>query len=716
MTSDTVGGAGDDAARTDVDASASIRVEAPAVVDVAHLRALAEAVGCIVWFARPGGCGEWSAWQAFTGQAEGAVSDWGWLDAVHPDDRALAREAWSHALASDEPLSLVIRLRRAAGDYRQMHIVGAPVRGDGSEPKEWVGACLDITEQADIASEQLRELGQERRVRAESQAAEARLGAVLDVLPHAVIIADADGTLITRNKALQALWGEGAPLLVGIEGYRQYKAWWPATGSLVTPEEWGMARALQQREVVVNEELDIETFDGQRKTILNSAAPVYDANGDFIGGVAVNVDITERKRLDAELQRRLSELESVFAAITDALFVYDADGQLVRMNAAARSLLGIDPDYQPATGPDAGSLAARAHRFHLRTGGGAPLAEDQWVLRRILRGEAIAPESAVDVLLSRLDGSDARVAFTGAPIRDGAGAIVGAVTVGRDVTERRRTDDELRAANAELAAATAALTRQATSLETMNRRMDQFLGMANHEMKTPLTSLGANLQLAVRRLRRLARVSGHDAAESATVSREAESVITMIERAQGAARRMTRLVNELLDVSRIQTGRLEVHPEPCDLMTLARSVITEARRGRIGRVIHLEADMEGLPVLADADRLSEVIDNYLTNAVKYSPADTPITMTLAKVSDRLARLSVRDEGQGISPETQARIWNVFERLDSEAQAPRAGGVNLGLGLHICKIIVELHGGQVGVESAVGAGSTFWFTIPLAPVV
>ena len=152
----------------------------------------------------------------------------------------------------------------------------------------------------------------------------------------------------------------------------------------------------------------------------------------------------------------------------------------------------------------------------------------------------------------------------------------------------------------------------------------------------------------------------------------------------------------------------------CDLVELARGVIAEARQGRSGRVIRLDAEAQSIPVLADADRLSEVIDNYLSNAVKYSPADTPITMSLVKESEQVARLSVRDEGQGISPETQARIWNVFERLDSDSDAPRTDGVNLGLGLHICKIIIELHSGQVGVESAVGEGSTFWFTIPLAP--
>ena len=190
------------------------------------------------------------------------------------------------------------------------------------------------------------------------------------------------------------------------------------------------------------------------------------------------------------------------------------------------------------------------------------------------------------------------------------------------------------------------------------------------------------------------------------------AVIVMLTRAQSATRRMTRLVNELLDVSRIQTGRMEARLELCDLLALTRAVIAEQRQTQPGRVIRLETACDAASVLADPDRISEVIDNYLSNALKYSPADSPIIVSLAACDDDVARVCVRDEGQGIAPETQARIWNVFERLDSGG-AQRAQGVNLGLGLHICKTIIALHGGEVGVESAVGAGSTFWFTLPLA---
>lgn len=674
-----------------------------------RLRALADAVGCVIWKAAPDGAGEWSAWQAYTGQTAEALANWDWLDALQPDDRPLARQAWNDALASGTPISLIARLRDTTGAYRMMRVVGAPVREQGGAVCEWVGTCLDIaSDQAGIQAELQRLLELESSARAEAQAAEARLRAMLDVLPYGVVIADADGTLIAMNKALQALWGADAPLNIGIAKYRDYKAWWPATGQPVSADEWGMARALREGQPIIGEEMDIETFDGQRKMIVNSAVPVYDESGAVTGGVAVNIDITEQKRLEAELAQRLSELENVFSSITDALLVCDAQGRLMRMNTAARELLGLDSDHEAVMPPEL------ARRMNLRSSDGDPITGDDWALGQLLRGEAIPSDGAVDVLLSRPDGLDARIGFTGSPIRDGAGTIIGAVLVGRDVTERRRLEQELRTVNTQLATMSAVLSEQAQRLETTNRRMDRFLAMANHELKTPLTSLSANLQLANRRLRRLSQEGERDATTGAgQPGHETKAIITVVDRAQGATRRMTRLVNELLDVSRIQSGRLTLRQEPCDLLALTRSVIGDMRQGRSGRALLFKATVESAPVLADPDRLSEVIDNYLSNAAKYSPEHTPIVISLALTDDGLVRVSVRDKGQGISPETQARIWNVFERLDADA-AQHTDGVNLGLGLHICKTVIELHGGQVGVESAVGVGSTFWFSLPMMP--
>jgi signal transduction histidine kinase len=416
-------------------------------------------------------------------------------------------------------------------------------------------------------------------------------------------------------------------------------------------------------------------------------------------------------------QNRTHELEIVYSSITDGVFIYDGAGRIIRMNDAARQLLCLAPDDRAYLTLSPDERIAHSNMRHLD---GSPMAEPEWLITRLLNGEIITPQQTVDVQVTRANGSIALISFTGAPLRDDSGAIIGAVSVGRDVTERRLSEDEMRRTNLQLTAATGALAQQANTLERSNQRMDQFLGMANHELKSPLTSLSANLQLAARRLRRMMRTSGHEAGaqiDSARLTHETEAVLEMLTRAQSATRRMTRLVNELLDVSRIQAGKLEAHPEPCDLLALTRAVIAEQWHAQPGRVITLATGSEQAPVVADPDRISEVIDNYLSNATKYSPADTPVTVTLtiteAAGEAGMARLSVRDEGRGVSPEAQARIWNVFERLDSQS-AQSAHAVNLGLGLHICKTIIALHSGEVGVESAEGAGSTFWFALPLAP--
>ncbi len=130
------------------------------------------------------------------------------------------------------------------------------------------------------------------------------------------------------------------------------------------------------------------------------------------------------------------------------------------------------------------------------------------------------------------------------------------------------------------------------------------------------------------------------------------------------------------------------------------------------RTIHLELPTaQSVPVIADADRIVQVVTNYLTNALKYSKEDRPITVRL-EVDREMAQVSVRDEGPGLSLSDKMHLFERFPRIKGTA-VQSGSGVSLGLGLHICKAIVEAHGGRVGVESAVGEGSLFWFTLPLA---
>ena len=177
---------------------------------------------------------------------------------------------------------------------------------------------------------------------------------------------------------------------------------------------------------------------------------------------------------------------------------------------------------------------------------------------------------------------------------------------------------------------------------------------------------------------------------------------------------MQRLVTDLVDVARVRAGRLELHLEPTDLAAVVRQAVVEQRLVNPERTFLLECPAEQrVPVTADAHRLGQVVTNYLTNALKYSPADRPVAVGL-QVDDQQARVWVRDEGPGLPPQEQERIWERFHRAPGiEVQSGSGVGVGLGLGLHICRTIIEQHHGQVGVQSAPGQGSTFWFSLLLA---
>jgi len=175
---------------------------------------------------------------------------------------------------------------------------------------------------------------------------------------------------------------------------------------------------------------------------------------------------------------------------------------------------------------------------------------------------------------------------------------------------------------------------------------------------------------------------------------------------------MSRLVNCLFDLAQAQSGTLELKPVACNLAALVREQVELQHMMMADRTVCLDlSTKQTVPIVADVDRLGQVLTNYLTNALKYSPPDKPIAVSL-EVHSRLARVAVRDEGPGLPPEEQMRVWEPFHRAPGIA-VQSAGGESLGMGLHICKTIVDAHGGQVGVESEVGQGSTFWFTLPLA---
>lgn len=240
------------------------------------------------------------------------------------------------------------------------------------------------------------------------------------------------------------------------------------------------------------------------------------------------------------------------------------------------------------------------------------------------------------------------------------------------------------------------------------RQMDTFLGIVSHELKSPLTSVSGNIQLA---RRQLARFRLSDVLPPEVDTGALDLIKTLLDRAEQQVSVQGRLINDLVDSSRIQNNQLDLRLALCDLVPLVTQVVEEQRSMAATRAISWDAEVPQVEVVADADRIGQVVSNYLSNALKYSASDQPVAVSLT-CEEGMARVTVSDHGPGLSAEQSAQIWERFVRIKG-LEVKSGSGVGLGLGLYICRNLIERQGGQVGVISQPGAGSTFWFTLPLA---
>ncbi|MGZ3668222.1 MAG: sensor histidine kinase, partial [Ktedonobacterales bacterium] len=253
---------------------------------------------------------------------------------------------------------------------------------------------------------------------------------------------------------------------------------------------------------------------------------------------------------------------------------------------------------------------------------------------------------------------------------------------------------------------------------TAKERSNEFVSVVSHELRQPLTGIKGSVQFARRQLKKVTR----DEAQQASIGESAqsnsgraqrlESIDALLEHAERQMSLTDRLVEDLLDSTRIETSKLNIRLEQCDPVEVVRLAVEEQRQAWPEREILLDTSAgRGLHTLADPTRIGQVVTNYLTNALKYAPADRPIVVRVRRRHGE-AHVSVRDEGPGLPPDEQRRIWERFHRAKG-IEVKQGGGVGLGLGLHISKTIIDRHGGRVGVMSAPGRGSTFWFALPLA---
>jgi PAS domain S-box-containing protein len=370
-----------------------------------------------------------------------------------------------------------------------------------------------------------------------------------------------------------------------------------------------------------------------------------------------------------ELARLSRQNELILKAAAEGVFGVGIEGATTFVNPAASRMIGRDP--REIIGKDIHTLV------HPVFPGVRTCAIEQCRLYAVVHGEPAYEE--VEDTFFRADGTSFPVEFSASPMREMGGELLGSVITFRDVTERRA------AANA------AEAERRYREAEAQNRAKDNFLATLSHELRTPMTSILGWVQFL--------RSGDFDQSEL-------EEALQTIE---SSARLQARLIDDMLDVSRIILGKFQVDLRPTRLSDIIEAALTTARPMAAENEVHLTWEIESRDTLVDADasRIQQVIQNLLSNAIKFTPAGKNVSLRLERVNGSM-RVVVADEGEGIE---ESFLPYVFDRLrQAEGSNKRSG---LGLGLAIARHIVELHHGEIMAASdGPGRGARFTMTLPV----
>ncbi|WDD36362.1 ATP-binding protein (plasmid) [Nostoc sp. UHCC 0926] len=485
------------------------------------------------------------------------------------------------------------------------------------------------------------------------------LQTLLEVIPTGIGIAeDPECRTIRANPALAKLLGIPVDANASLsapndERPTNFKVY--QSGRELAPEELAMQYATTHGVEILDSEIEVVRDDGVRINLSQYAAPLFDEDGKVRGCVSIFLDITQRNQAERKLQAARDQLQTVLEAVPGIVSWVSSDLCYLGVNKHLADSFNLPPEA--FVGKDIGFLASgNGFREFVQNFFAGDQSEALYELR------SISADRSYLIVAQKYDQN--RAAFL----------------IGIDITEQKRVEEELRQKTEELA--------------EINRVKDEFVAVLSHELRTPMHNLHGWAQLLL------------------TESEMDEALkIEGLETIERNARLQVRLIDDLLDLARMQKGEMNLEIEPVDLASVIRSAADTIRLSAEtkGIQIQLHLDTAVSNVLGDAIRLQQVVWNLLSNAIKFSSKNESVEVRLEQVESQ-AQITVIDRGRGIEAEF---IPFVFERFSQrDASTTRSAG-GLGLGLAIALTIVELHNGNITAASAgFGKGSTFTVRLPI----
>ncbi|MEI6416045.1 MAG: PAS domain S-box protein, partial [Pseudomonadota bacterium] len=520
-----------------------------------------------------------------------------------------------------------------------------------------------LDEQGNIigASKIVRDITGHKAAQAALQASAQLVKSILETVVDGIITIDSQGQVLSFNIAAERLFGYGQVEVIG------------TNVKCLMPEPYAfehddyLARYLQTREarvIGIGREVVGRRKDGSTFPMELAVSEMRQPDQTLFVGIVR--DITERKQAESELQTATALRQAILDSANFSIISTDINGLILSFNQAAERLLGYTAremvgQQTPAIIHVKDEIVARASELSRELGRAIEPGFEAFVAKARLNESADEREW----IYVRKDGSRFSVLLSITALRDAQGQIGGFLGIAMDITERKQVE----------------------------RMKSEFVSTVSHELRTPLTSIRGALGLVI----------GKFASGLPDKARQ------LLETASRNAERLTLLINDILDLEKIESGRLEFEFKALDLVVVAKqAIVANEGYGQQHEVrLCLAESLERATIRADEHRLSQVFSNLISNAVKYSNRGGTVEVSVRRHEDRF-RVSVRDFGRGIPAEFRNRIFQRFAQADSSDTREKGG---TGLGLSITKAIVERHDGGIDFASEADAGTEFFFDLP-----